>query len=283
MKPSFRYLLVIFIVLVAGLTITKKYLPNLPIRILVTDEEPSAIYIAEGLVGTNRYDNLDYGIPKGADIIIDREGFATGYSITKHQPAWVSYRLTANEVTNRVAKRLTKFPSDKSVPLSASSADYKGTIYDRGHIAPAADMSWSKAAVSNSFFMSNMSPQVGMFNRGIWRELEMWVRDAAVREESIIVLSGPIFTTNETKTTIGLTKVEVPEYYYKVLLTEKEPRKAIGFILRNEPSTNSISYFACSVDDVESAVGLDFYENLPSNEQERVESEVRLEDWGLTR
>ncbi len=132
----------------------------------------------------------------------------------------------------------------------------------------------------NAYFMSNMSPQAPQFNRGIWKDLEAKVRDFAVQEGSIYVYSGPIFTTNNYRTVIGRTcSIEVPEAYYKVLLSEKEPRTMIGFILKNEASTNDLITFVTTVDEVEKRTGLDFFNTLPNDVESVLESTVVTNRW----
>lgn len=75
------------------------------------------------------------------------------------QAEWVTYRLTAGEVASNVAKRCDIFIEDPSIVGGSSTlADYRGSGYDRGHLAPAADMHWSTNAMQESFYMSNMSP-----------------------------------------------------------------------------------------------------------------------------
>ena len=71
---------------------------------------------------------------------------------------------------------------------SARDADYKASGYDRGHLAPAADMGWSTQAMQESFYYSNMSPQLPAFNRGIWKQLEELVRDWAIAEDTILIV-----------------------------------------------------------------------------------------------
>ena len=95
-------------------------------------------------VASSRYDNLSFGIPGKADCIVDREGFALGYIEYHEQPAWVIYKLTRAEVQTQVARRTNRFREDPEVPTgSATNADYRKSGYDRGHLAPAADMAFS--------------------------------------------------------------------------------------------------------------------------------------------
>ena len=107
-----------------------------------------------------KHDNLALGIPGKADTIVDRLGFALGYIEKHEQPAWVIYRMTRTEATTKAAKRSDKFRPDPEIPTgSATLADYRRSGYDRGHLAPAADMAFSAQTMADSFFMSNMSPQ----------------------------------------------------------------------------------------------------------------------------
>lgn len=159
------------------------------------------------------FDNLSYGVPGAADSIIEREGYALGYIEKHEQPAWVQYIMTSEEVSRRAAKRGDDFRPDPAVPTgSATPQDYTRSGYDRGHLAPAADMSFSVKTMSESFFMSNMSPQAPQFNRGIWSKLEKQVRHFATKEKRIVVVTGPILPA-EKAITIGANKVTVPQYY----------------------------------------------------------------------
>ena len=140
-----------------------------------------------------QYDNLSFGVPGKADTIIDRPGYALGYIEYHEQPAWVIYIMTKTEATTKVAKRTNKFRSDPEIPTgSATTGDYRRSGYDRGHLAPAADMAFSGQTMADSFFMSNMSPQKPAFNRGIWKDLEALVRSFAITERKIVVVTGPI-------------------------------------------------------------------------------------------
>jgi endonuclease G len=92
-----------------------------------------------------------------------------------------------------ITKRKDNFRSDPKVKTgSAALSDYKGSGYDRGHLAPAADFKWSATAMSESFYMSNMSPQVPGFNRGIWKNIESTVRNWAVENDEIYIVTGPV-------------------------------------------------------------------------------------------
>ena len=228
------------------------------------------------------YDNLTLGVPGyNCDIILDRMGYALGYSEKYEQPLWVAYKLTAEEVKVKKAKRTDDFRIDPAIPGgSATPEDYKKSFFDRGHLAPAADMSFSLQAMSESVYMSNMSPQRPEFNRGIWKDLEENVRNIAVACDSVYVVTGPIFEPNVPCITIGSSKVAVPDKYYKVILdANAQNPKAIGFIIPNSNIKENLANFAVTVDAVEAASGLDFFPALNDADEEKLESSCDYSAW----
>ena len=226
-----------------------------------------------------KYDHLKLGVPGRADTIIDRPGYALGYIEYHEQPAWVIYRLTKEQALTKAAKRGNEFKEDPEIPTgSATLADYRRSGYDRGHLAPAADMAFSIRTMDDSFYMSNMSPQKPQFNRGIWKDLEAQVRQFAITEKDIYVVTGPILPATKT-VTIGSNKVTVPTHYYKVIYDRTPPEKMIGFILPNEGSNKRLQDFAVTVDAVEDATGLNFFSLVPQPKQEQLESTVSVRVW----
>ena len=237
---------------------------------------------AQPIPTTEGSDNLAFGVPGAADCIIDREGYALGYSEEHEQARWVIYHMTYEEATTKVTSREDNFRPDPEIPTgSATLADYKNSGKDRGHLAPAADMSHSKKTMDESFYMSNMSPQEPEFNRGIWKDLEAQVRSFAITERDVYIVTGPILPKTKTSETItiGPSKVTVPEAYYKVVWDRTEPMKMIGFVLPNEGSSKSLQSFAVSVDKVEELTGLDFFSVLPKEQQEALESSITIDAW----
>ena len=218
--------------------------------------------------------------PVSGEQIINHSAYSLSYNEEHEQANWVAYKLTAEKVRGSV-KRKDAFRADPKVKTgSASLDDYRGSGYDRGHLAPAADMKWSSTAMSESFFMSNMSPQNPGFNRGIWKRLEEHVRNWAIDNESIHITTGGVLKGKLT--TIGNNRVSVPSFYYKVILDYKEPEiKGIGFILFNENTKKSLEPYAVSIDEVEKFTGLDFYYYLPDNIENKVESMVDVSKWSF--
>lgn len=212
-------------------------------------------------VTCSAFDNLDLGNPGKADQIVDREGYALGYCEAWEQPRWVTYRLTADEVLNQVTGRTDDFQPDPQIKTgSAQLDDYRGSGYDRGHLAPAADMKWSAKAMRECFYLSNMSPQDRGCNAGIWNEIENTVRGFACSERSVFIVTGPIVSDNPKK--IGPNGVAVPDGFYKVVYDETPPEKMIAFSVPNYNAKGKPRDFACSVADVERATGLVFFPKL---------------------
>jgi len=218
------------------------------------------------------FDNLDLGVPGHCDQIVERQGYAFGYSDWHKQPLWVQYRLTADEVTNAVASRTGRFAADRRVVGgSATPEDYTRSGYDRGHLAPAADFRFDGTAMRESFMMSNMSPQLPAFNRGVWKRLEEHVRTLAVQRGSLVVVTGPIFRTNTPVRVIGANRVRVPDAFYKALYAEDEPQGMVAFVLPHEGTQAALCAFATNVDAVEEMTGLDFFSALPDGVETNLE------------
>ena len=124
-----------------------------------------------------------------------------------------------------------------------------------------------------------MSPQMPGFNRGIWRKLEEWVRDQAIANEELYIVTGPVLTDGPYQE-IGPNGVDVPKRFFKVLLDYKEPElKAIGFIMPNESSSLPLYMFSVSIDQVEKVTNLDFFHLLPDDIEEKLESVLDSKVW----
>jgi len=165
------------------------------------------------------------------------------------------------------AKRKDDFRPDPDIakPNQSQLADYAtaGNIYDRGHLVPAGDNTQSADIMSESFFLSNMVPQVANNNRGIWKQLETFVRTLAVEDDSIYVISGTIYDAGYT--TIGANKVGVPTRLFKVII-DKKKNTAVGFIFPNKAlPVGDLPKYKTTVAAVEKESGINFMPTLPSN------------------
>ena len=239
------------------------------------------IFIAPALLGqTVHHPAGQLEIPRihPQDQIIHHSAYTLAYDEAHEQASWVAYELTATETTGP-AERSSSFYEDPLVVTgSASNADYSGSGYDRGHLAPAGDMTWSPEAMRESFYYSNMSPQVPSFNRGIWKKLETQVRTWAQVYEVIQVVTGPVLTGELHS--IGINNVSVPSYYYKIILDHQGPDiKAIGFVMANAASAMPLQSFVVTIDQIEKLTGIDFFPALPDAEEDFLESHVNIDAW----
>ncbi|MCR5414843.1 MAG: DNA/RNA non-specific endonuclease [Kiritimatiellae bacterium] len=223
-------------------------------------------------------DNLDLGAPGAADRIVDREGYALGYDAELKIPRWVAYRLTADEVTDQKTGRINDFAPDPDIPEGPQLEDYRGSGYDRGHMAPAADMKWSRNAMKECFYLSNMCPQDHANNSDIWNDIENTVRGFACSEGAVWVVTGPV-TSKPPKKTIGKGRVAVPDGFYKVVYSETPPGKMIGFMVDNAPISGKAKHCAVAVSDIEKATGLVFFPELADGAALKSSFDASAWDW----
>lgn len=216
---------------------------------------------------------------KRSDRVITHKGYTVSYNYDWKIPNWVAYELTDWEVEGEVP-RYDRFKPDPMVPqyATATTDDYKYSGYDRGHMAPAADMKWDEEVMRESFYLSNICPQNPNLNGGVWKDLEEQVRDLATLKGKIFVVCGPI--VNDVSTTLGVNKVVVPQAFFKVLLQEENGVvHTIGFVYENVSGKRPMSTYAMTVDEVEELTNIDFFPSLPDKIETKVENEVDFSKW----
>lgn len=209
------------------------------------------------------------------------KNYVVCYRESYEQAEWAAYCLEKEELVKN-AYRGDDFRADPEITTgSATLADYKKSGYDRGHLAPAANFAFSEEAMSESFFLSNMSPQAPGLNREIWQYLEGQVRTWADRFGKVYVITGPVLEKPaEAYDYIGENQVSIPEFYYKVLLVPThESLMSIGFIIPNKKCKDTFWDYAVTIDEVERRTGLDFYSLLDDHLEDKLESEYALENW----
>jgi endonuclease G len=137
-------------------------------------------------------------------------------------------------------------------------------------------MALDLTAMSETFYMSNMSPMAPSFNRGIWSRLEDWVREEALGNSGLYVVTGPILSSSCGSIKESIT---VPCAYYKIVFTGGSQPRMLGFVLSNEGASGSLQAFAVSVDEIEKNTGLDFFSQLDNGLEESLESKVNFSGW----
>ena len=208
--------------------------------------------------------------------------YEIGFNTKNHLPAWTFYSLTKEHLALANLERKGSFVKDPLLNSDqAKSNDYSASGYDKGHLVPCEDMSFSENAMHETFYYSNCAPQTTELNRGEWKMLEELSRNWGKEYGEVIVISGPVFETKMK--TIGEDKIPIPNLFYKIIIRHQDQTyKAIGFILPNVTTPiNGLQNYICNVDSVEKLTGLDFFSDLPDNLEEHFESVSNMKDWNF--
>lgn len=214
------------------------------------------------------------------DAILVYSGFVLNYNPDRLIPNWVAYELTAEEVGGEVP-RARGFSMDPNYTgRQAMREDYSNSGWDKGHMAPSADMKWSQAAMTESFYLTNICPQDPTLNGRDWHVLENRVRDWALRYGRVWVVCGPILRDNQYGT-IGERSVSVPDGFYKAVLRQDadETWHAIAFIFDNNATRQPLKDAVLTVDSLEEQIGYDLFANLDDSVESDIELVTNWEDW----
>lgn len=223
---------------------------------------------------------LKYGNPSNANAedlanyLIAKPQYALSYNCDRNLANWVSWRVTLADLGN--VPRADDFREDPDVPCYAvRPRDYRKSGYDRGHIVPSADRDSNANDNSATYLMSNMMPQSPSNNREVWRELENVERDLLQEgNQAVYIVAGGYGSLG----TIG-NGVVVPESTWKVILVidaDGKPSQTIAVNMPNDESVRNTDWmdYLVSVDDIEALTGFDFFEELPDDVEEELESQV---------
>ena len=179
-----------------------------------------------------------FGLPQVQGTVqpICREAYLVAYDALAKIPAYVAYTLLPQNALG-CFPRTNAFVADQSIQNGPRPDDYAGTGYDKGHAAPDGDLSWSQQVEYESFLMTNMYPQHGSLNRGIWKLLETSVRGWAVqRNQSYTIYVGAIYNTATDKK-IGK-GVVVPTGFYKIVINNATKEIAAWGFPHTKPYVN---------------------------------------------
>lgn len=218
----------------------------------------------------------------GSGELVRHAAFTLSYDEEWEQAEWTAHILTRENLQKEWTERSNDFRPDPKVSTqSATDDDYRGSGYDRGHLVPNGDLAWDAAYSSETFLMSNISPQARQFNQGIWRELEETTRDWAKKFGRLYVITGPVMTENPKGTIGRQNRIAIPAAYFKVLLDLEEPElKGIGFVIPNQVSFDPLFNYAKSIDEVEAITGLDFFANfMPEGTENELEAKGNIDLW----
>ncbi|KAK6332734.1 nuclease [Orbilia brochopaga] len=250
--------------------------------------------IAKSIVDPSGW--FSYGAPGPVNDLATRTAFFSVYDRRTRNPAWVAEHITAESLTGSKGDRKNSvFVEDPAVPekFRARLKDYFRSGYDRGHMAPAADAKFDQKAMDETFYLTNMCPQVGEgFNRDYWAHFEDFCRRLTSKYRSVRVITGPLYLPKldvdgkyrVTYEVIGSPpNVAVPTHFYKIIVGESAATPspnasvAIGaFVLPNARIDNKtpLTEFAVPVEVIERASGLDFLSLVPTERRRSLCREV---------
>ena len=213
-----------------------------------------------------------------SNAVYHRSGFSFSYVEKHEQSEWVAYELTANDLKSINYERPYFNQDPMVVSASADWRNFKNSGYDKGHLCPAGDRKSSLESYEETFFTSNISPQIPEFNNGVWNRLEQKTRYWATKYDGLYVVTGGVLESNLK--TIGREKVSVPAYFYKILMT-KDKSKMIGFLVPHKPSNEPLYSFVVSVDEIEKLTGIDFFPVLEDALESNLEKETSYKKWSF--
>ena len=253
---------------------------------------------------TGENTSLYLGNPSGAksehsyenNYLIEKNTYALSYNAEKHIPNWVAWHLCKADLGN--VKRSPTFTEETRLPFGwyrVQRADFQFTIYgfERGHLCPSADRTSSVQDNSTTFTMSNVVPQSPKNNSTVWNDLEQYCRRLAAKGNELYIIAGTLGEGGKTKhgtfnsipVQSGLTSITVPEYLWKVVISIPEGTNDIARITEKSkviailsPNTNDClptwRDYSVSIDYLEELTGLDFFDLLPYEIENALESIV---------
>lgn len=218
--------------------------------------------------------------------------------------AYVMDKTMMQSHTKRYESSSNQYPFDPLLPEAVSPAKdyYWRSGYDHGHICPSADRLCTREANIQTFYLTNMQPQIHAFNTGVWEEMETKVRNLAKQNDytwcdELYVCKGGTIDGGSYggkdkvyKTISGV--LPVPRYFFMALLREKtgtdgqKHYNAMAFWIDQTVSRyytmEDLSQFAITIDELEYRTGIDFFCNLPDDIENKVEATaVSPALWGL--
>lgn len=205
--------------------------------------------------------------------------FSCYWDYDDHLSLWVAYPLNNSLRGNGNFDYVWGFDPilPQSIQPDITMRSYGGTAFgggnwNRGHQLPRKDRQLSLQAVASTCYPTNMTPQDGSFNGGIWATLEGRVRNYAALSDTLYVVTGCLFdSSNKYSGNNSGFYVKIPTHYFKALLykgnnsaTVTDGYMAVGFYLPHDAGIaggNSNDYI-CSIAELEAKTGIDFFPNL---------------------
>ncbi len=226
---------------------------------------------------------VQQGQAHGKVKLLENRGYVVGYSESIRNPLWVAYRIFDVPDLGRreIGTRPSGFSVDRRTYTQVAHSDYTHSGFDRGHMAPNYGIAsrYGREAQLETFRMTNIIPQNPNVNRHIWKDLEMRVAKHYGRYfREVWVVTGPVFQGEVRELDSG---VPIPSAYYKIIVDEHRGQlRALAFLVEQkcEPYTR-IRTCLVSIDDLEALTDLDFFPDLPDNDETELESRPAERLW----
>ena len=196
--------------------------------------------------------------------VFEREGYTLVYDTRGKIPLWTYEHLTMEHLQKKSDRKQMCFHEDQELykPHRSSLRDYLKSGFDRGHLVPAGNDTFSKEALKETFCLSNICPQNPQFNRGIWKKLEESIRTLVKKKGSLKVVSGPLFLSYEdrgqrfiTYQVIGENEVAVPTHFFKVVQSDSE---TWAYVIPNRSIIGTLDSFRFPIKKLEKISGIRF-------------------------
>ena len=234
---------------------------------------------------------------KKNETLIEHKAMYLVYNEEHEQAKWVTHMISTNIINGKVG-RTNDFRKDSLIKTGTAeekdyflkrlkentkdhnkSYKYDGFGYDRGHLAPSADFRWSKVALSESYFYSNMSPQIADFNRKGWADLEDMIRSYVYENnQNLFVTTGPVLTNKLPKIERSINGLSIPDQFYKIVV-DLENELAIGYLMPHEELKYPVEYYATTIDEIEEITSINFLHQLDDDLEKKLESQLNIKDW----
>ncbi|ABN68336.1 Mitochondrial nuclease [Scheffersomyces stipitis CBS 6054] len=267
---------------------------NLPAIVNGGNGAPDKALFNPELVKPSQF--FKYGFPGPIHDLQNRSEFVSCYNRQTRNPYWVVEHITKESVQrgSGVDRKNSVFKEDEAIPAKFRSRlrDFFRSGYDRGHQAPAADAKFSQVAMDETFYLTNMSPQVGDgFNRDYWAHFEDFARRLTNRYDNVRIMTGPLFLPKRcddgkyrvTYEVIGSPpNVAVPTHFFKLIVGENngDDRISVGaFVLPNEriDNTDDLTKYQVPVEALERSTGLELLQKVPFSKKKDLCREVKCE------
>lgn len=206
--------------------------------------------------------------------IIFRDNYVLSFDERMRNPKWVFEKITNDDLDGEAERKDCDFKEDREIHeyFRAQNLDFKGTGYDRGHLAAAANHKKSPTVLQETFLLSNICPQHPGLNRKLWKRLEIYTRSLAKHFNAVYVCSGPLYLPKEKDDKLvveyqllGTHHIAVPTHFFKIILMESQEGIEIkSFVMPNSEthSNDDLNNYLCPIDAIERSSGLIFFNNL---------------------